>query len=367
MHNKPPRPLTPDPSGDPINWETLARYLAGESSGAESERISQWLAEHKTDAALLEALDKAMAGLALRDAVDVDVDRALSRVAERRDSASADRVAPIRRTSSDLHYSRRTPLPWRAVTLLATAAAIIVAARLVLQRNGGEQSSGSRPGTGRTFATTVGKRDSLRLPDGGRVILGPASRLVVGAEYGRQRREVELHGEAYFDVVHDTTRPFVVRAGGVDVRDVGTRFAVRADSGTRVRVVVTAGSVMLRAETAPDSVAMLRAGDVAVVQPGGGIATQRGLPTAQYLAWMRDSLVLRDASLAEVSDELRRWYGVVLRVEDSTLATRHLTMTFAGDPLDRVLRVIGLGLGADLERRGDTIVVRPSTRSTRTQ
>ena len=82
---------------------------------------------------------------------------------------------------------------------------------------------------------------------------------------------------------------------------------------------------------------------------------------------MRDSLVFRDASLAEVSSDLRRWYGVELRVEDSILASRHLTMTFAGDPLERVLRVIGLGLGADVERHGDTAVVRASDRSRRTQ
>jgi ferric-dicitrate binding protein FerR (iron transport regulator) len=68
-----------------------------------------------------------------------------------------------------------------------------------------------------------------------------------------------------------------------------------------------------------------------------------------------------------VSSELRRWYGVELRVEDSALASRHLTMTFSGDPLERVLRVIGLGLGAEIERHGDTAVVRASDRSTRTQ
>ena len=367
MQNDSPSSPNHDSPGASIDWEALARYLAGESSEAESERIGQWLTEHKADASLIAALDKAVAHLALDGQDDIDVDRALSRVVERRDSADADAAMPIRRPPRELRYSRRTASTWRAAAILAAAAAVVVAARLVLQRGEGERPSVTAAGTGRTFATAVGKRDSLRLPDGGRVVLGPASRLVVAAAYGRGTREVELHGEAYFDVVHDTTRPFVVRAGNVSVHDVGTSFGMRADSGRFVQVVVTSGSVMLRSAVTADSGLLLAAGDVGTVHADGRVASGHTGAAGQYLSWMRDSLVFRDASLAEVSEELRRWYGVVLRVEDPSLAERHLTMTFAGDPLDRVLRVIGLGLGADIERRGDTIIVHRSAPSTRTQ
>jgi transmembrane sensor len=352
-------PETPDHSDRSIDWEALARFLAGESSAAESERIARWLTEHKADAELLAALDNAMSGLALRDIPGVDVEGALARVAARRDEAptARPRVLP---------FARRRAAAWRGVALIAAAAAVVFAARVVLERNAGARATSvavtSAP---RTFATDVGKRDSVRLPDGGRVILGPASQLIVAAGYGQRTRSVELHGEAYFEVVHDTTHPFLVQAGDVTVRDVGTTFAVRNDSGTRVQVVVTGGSVMLR--SGADSGALLAAGDVGTVQASGHVLTEHGASTAGYLAWMRDSLVFREAPLTEVSNDLRRWYGVSLRVDDSALARRHLTMTFSGDPLDRVLRVIGLGLGADIERHGDTAIVRPSTRGARPQ
>ena len=366
MQNDSPTSPDHDASESSTDWEALARYLAGESSAAESERIGQWLKEHKADAALLAALDKSLAGIASTEQADIDVDRALTRVIERRDSTSGDPATSARRLPRELRYSRRTASMWRAAAILAAAAAVVVAARLVLQRDSGERSPVATAGAGRTFATAVGKRDSLRLPDGARVVLGPASRLVVAASYGRGTREVELHGEAYFDVVHDTTRSFVVRAGDVSVRDVGTSFGVRADRGRFVQVVVTSGSVMLRSASADSGVALV-AGDVGTVQPDGRVARRHIGATGQYLAWMRDSLVFRDASLTEVSEELRRWYGVVLRVEDPSLAERHLTMTFAGDPIDRVLRVIGLGLGAGIERRGDTAIVHRSTPSSRAQ
>ena len=366
MQNDSPTSPDHDSPESSTDWEALARYLAGESSGAESERIELWLKAHKADAAFVAALQTALAGFAPSELSDIDVDRALARVVERRDSISDAATTSVRRPPRDPRHSRRSAPMWRAAALLAAAAAVVVAARLVLQREGSERSPVTTSGTGRTFATAVGKRDSLRLPDGGRVVLGPASRLVVAASYGHGTREVELHGEAYFDVVHDTTRSFVVRAGDVSVRDVGTSFGVRADGGRFVQVVVTSGSVMLRSATA-DSGLLLAAGDVGSVQPDGRVTSRHIGATEQYLAWMRDSLVFRDASLSEVSEELRRWYGVVLRVDDSSLAERHLTMTFAGDPIDRVLRVIGLGLGADIARRSDTAIVRRSTPGSRAQ
>jgi transmembrane sensor len=256
------------------------------------------------------------------------------------------------------------------VSVLAAAAAVIFAARVVLQANHGGESGASRSSLtsgAHAFATGVGKRDSLRLPDGGRVVLGPSSQLVVAAEYGQRVREVELHGEAYFDVVHDTTHPFVVHVGEATIRDIGTSFAVRGDSGRPVQVVVTSGSVALRARVGADSGAVLTAGAIGTLQPTGSISVRRDASTAPYLAWMRDSLVFRDASFDEVSSDLRRWYGVVLRAGDPSLTQRHLTMTFSGDSLNRVLRVISLGLGAEIERRGDTAVVRSSARSGRPQ
>jgi len=359
---------TPDRSEPSVDWEALARYLAGESSAAESEQIAGWLEEHKADAALLQALDNAMANLALRDVPDVDVEAALSSVTARRDAEVPARDAIPLPTAAIQRRPRKTAPVWRAVTFLAAAAAIVVAARVVLHGNEGANSSGTTAGgEPRTFATGIGKRDSVRLADGSRVVLGPASQLTVEAGYGQRVREVELRGEAFFDVVHDTVHPFVVRAAGATIRDIGTTFVVRSDSGSRVQVAVTSGSVLLRPRKGSMN-DVLMAGDVGVVVDSETVTSHHRESTALYLAWMRDSLVFREAPLSEVSSDLYRWYGVVLRVQDSALATQHLTMTFSGDSLDVVLRVIALNLHhAEIERRGDTVIVRPSTGSARAQ
>ncbi|MGH7711842.1 MAG: TonB-dependent receptor domain-containing protein [Gemmatimonadaceae bacterium] len=68
-------------------------------------------------------------------------------------------------------------------------------------------------------------------------------------------------------------------------------------------------------------------------------------------------MVFREAPLSTVRAELRRWYGVELRIADATLAGRHLTAEFSGEPVDQVQRAIAPSLGAELERRGDTAIV----------
>src|SRR4029078_6001494 len=114
----------------------------------------------------------------------------------------------------------------------------------------------------KTFATANGQRDSVRLDDGTRVVLAPESRLTVAMGYGDKVREVELTGEAYFDVHHDAARPFVVHAGGADIRDLGTTFTVRSTADQGVRVAVTSGSVSFAAsKAAPNAAIVLQPGD----------------------------------------------------------------------------------------------------------
>src|ERR1700676_3625297 len=90
---------------------------------------------------------------------------------------------------------------WRRTLVLSACAAAAAWVGVVYERS----SHHAAPVTParRTYATVAGERAELRLSDGTRVRLAPASRLSVSADYGTDRRDVYLDGEAYFDVVHD--------------------------------------------------------------------------------------------------------------------------------------------------------------------
>ncbi len=324
----------PPMPADPIDWETLGRYLAGESSSAEADEVRRWLESHPTESRLMSAVSAAVSS----SMSDADVEAALARVKTRM-HAPPPRV-PLARTAQTT--------PWRRYAAMAAAAAVVATAGLLLTQRGRQSTDTVAPATF-TYSTAVGERKEVVLHDGTQVILGPASRLVGTG------RAAELQGEAFFSVVHDSAHPFSVRAGTAVIRDVGTEFTVHSDAGEMVRVVVSEGVVALSHQR--DSV-ILQRGDVGMLDTQGQVQARRGAATDDDMAWTLGRLVFRDASVAELAADLRRWYGVQLRVTDSALLRRHFTGSFSRETPDRVLDVIALALGARVERRGDTAFVR---------
>jgi transmembrane sensor len=166
-------------------------------------------------------------------------------------------------------------------------------------------------------------------------------------------------------VTHDTLRPFRVHAGSTVIEDLGTEFAVRAYEPARsVRVAVASGSVAVRRGTNPTPSVVLSPRDVAIVGDTGEVRLTRGADLSQYTAWTGGRLVFDDTPLAQVAEELERWYGVEVRVTDTALLSRHLTTAFDSETLDEVLRVIGMSLDVRYVRKGNVVEFTGSGAST---
>jgi transmembrane sensor len=333
-------------------WDVLARYVTGESPSAEAETVRRWLAEDARRAELVTVLERSMAMLP-PSIPDVDVEAALRKVTSR-----------LRETDV-IPLPERVQARWRTMGLRAAAAvALLAGATLVWRMNRAVDPARLTMVASRTYTTRVGQTDSVRLSDGTLAVLGPESRLDVGSGYGAPARSVELHGVGFFEVVHDEQRPFSVQAGAAQISDLGTAFMVRNDDVDDVRVVVTSGSVLLQGTSKPkastsknEKGVVLKAGDRGVVGSDGLPVAQPAAATDADLAWTHGRLLFDNASLTRVRADIRRWYGIELKV-DSSLAGRHITASFAGEPVSQVLDVIALTLGAKIERKGDTAVVR---------
>jgi transmembrane sensor len=343
-------------------WEGLARFLAGESSAEEERAIRAQLEADAHRAALVSALDAALPRHDEPPLSPREVEFALASVMARRDRpidgapAISSDVAPL--------AARRRPAPsrrqpqWWTVPLRAAAVVVVVAGLSVVWRVGRTRRP-TAPAAGSVaaavvHATRIGQVDTVRLADGSTVVLGPESRLALGDGFGGRSREIRFEGQAFFDVVHDDARPFVVRTTDATLRDVGTTFAVRSDSGG-TRVSVTSGAVDVTAtQRAASAPTVLHAGDRAAVS-GERMRVERGAVSDAELSWTRGVLELHDAPLPVVAQELRRWYGVKLVVTDSTIASRRLTATFEHATADDVGRVLAAVIGGSVTRSGDTL------------
>lgn len=332
--------VSPD---EQARWERLARYIAGECSADEADVVRRQLLEDPVQGALFRALADRPRPVAPAT-IGVDVEQALRRVRTR---LAANHRRPIAKPAA----------AWR-VPALAAAAVVVVAVGALLSRSRSGDRAIPRVAAARTFTAPIGARDSVRLPDGSRVLLGPGSVLTVAAAYGAPDRDVSVSGDALLEVRHDPAHPFTVRTATALIRDVGTTFSVHEGANGEVRVVVTTGAVLLRAASHADSGVVLHGGDAGTLSARGAAVARSGGASADDLAWTSGQLVFREAPLDEVAAELRRWYGIELRVDDPALASRHLTASFSGDPAKQVVQVIALAVGAQAAWHGDTVVMR---------
>jgi transmembrane sensor len=361
MTNESPRPKQP---AQPIDWEAVARFLVGESSPGEAAAFRRWMDEDSDRAAMIGALDRATSTLYRQLPTDVDVEHALRQVSARLD-APVDR--PVRVSHGPMRRARLTPLRVAGLTALAAAAGIV--ALMFVSRRGPIGADAPRArAAARTYVTAIGIRDSVTLIDGTRIILGGESRLVVPADYGRAQRTVTLEGLAFFDVAHDGSKPFTVHSAKAIVEDIGTQFVLRDEPDGGVSVSVADGVVRLRPAVGdPASGVVLRVGDRGLADSTGRVEAFPGGADRNAQAWTSGQRIFKDAPLSRVQDELRRWYGVDLRIADSSLARQHVNANVTSEPLAVVLRVIALDLGARLEVRGDTAIMHavPAPRSPR--
>ncbi len=364
----------PMPGADP-EWEALARYVSGECEPPEAAVVEARLAGNQDLQKLVYMLRTAEAHesqhrervtpltidteAALR-AVRADID-ALDAVPLTPPSARPALVpeerAPERRVAAGMPNPRRTSqlpprrVPWRGVGV-ALAAGLV--AMLVLQGR-----TPAKPNALREYRTAIGQTDTVVLSDGTQVVLAPGSTIALDADYGDASRYLALEGAAHFTVVHDDARPFVVRAGNVLVRDIGTAFTVKALGAQSATVAVTEGRVAVAPGGPASREVELAAGDVGEVF-SDTVRIARGGVDATILNWTRGELSYRDASLAEVRADLARWFGVTLVVTDSELMSRSITARFRTDSLAPVLEVLSLALGADLIQQGDTVQLVPA-------
>lgn len=221
----------------------------------------------------------------------------------------------------------RSVTPW-----LAAAACAVAAIGLAVTLAPWKADMAPPPAATQTIDfETAAQQRLFPMPDGSKATLAPGSALDLAYTPGERRARL-VRGQAYFDVAHDATRPFVVEAEGRLVTALGTRFDVRSDS-EGLRVTLLEGSVRIDVPGASPAQAavVLRPGQELLVAPGKPELV-READTARAETWRETRLVFDDRPLSEVVAELNRYAVLQLVIDDPRVAALRITGQFrAGD------------------------------------
>jgi len=191
------------------------------------------------------------------------------------------------------------------------------------------------------MSAPLGSRIKFNLPDGSFGWLNSGSTIKYALNFN-QKREVQLSGQAFFDVIHHDDNTFVVKTKYLDIEDKGTAFDVAAyDNEDQIDVTLERGSVLLKNDKFAAPIEMKPNEQINYNHTNQKIT--KTIVTAQNIsAWKEGKLVLRNASLAELAKQLSRWYNVEVRTNDLKDTSFRYRATFENEDLDEVLRLLKL-------------------------
>ncbi len=186
----------------------------------------------------------------------------------------------------------------------------------------------------------------VTLPDGTFVWLNHNSSLKYPAMFQGNTRSVELKGEGYFEVVHNSKIPFIVKAGEIEVIARGTTFNVMAyPDEDKIETSLINGHVELQRTTSDGkliSLLKMKPTDLAIFQKFNDKISTRTISDDRYFSWKEGKLVFNKEPIGEVVKKLSRWFNCDIQVKDPELLDLTYTATFVNETLPQVMELMAL-------------------------
>ena len=205
-----------------------------------------------------------------------------------------------------------------------------------------------------TKSTAYGEKLTIRLPDGSTAKLNAGSSITYQEGFSKNVREVQLEGEAIFEVVKDKSRPFTVHTTKMSVTALGTSFNVNSYRPNVHSVSLIEGKVSV-GNTSSKTV-VLTPGERAHTSTEQGFEITK-VDIDEITAWSSGILRLNDKDFQEVISKLEKWYGVEISIKGRVPNAKKYEGTFNNESLESVLKTLSYSTGFKFEMREKTVKI----------
>lgn len=230
------------------------------------------------------------------------------------------------------------------------------------------------------IVTRTGSKTLINLPDSSTVILNSACQFGYNKEFGVTRREMQLSGEAYFDIHKNPDMPLVIHAGNVVIRVLGTTFNVRANpEDSFVEATLLKGIIEVSLKTDPERKILLRPNEKIIIRNSdefltGKMADNRPKNRDEVItvtkvqedpvdssypetAWIRDRMFFHKESFVSLAAKMERWYNVKIVLADTVLNNIRFTGSLEKESLDEAFRALRNSAAFNYTIAGKTVTV----------
>lgn len=208
-----------------------------------------------------------------------------------------------------------------------------------------------------TISVPVGQRVNLKLPDGTLVWLNASSEIVYPAVFSGGKREVQLNGEAYFEVTHNVENPFVVRTERCDIEVLGTKFNVDAYSGSNdFSTALMEGSVKVTGNDSSSRPVLLKPDQEVRLKDGRLMVSS--ISDYDQFRWREGLVCFKDVAFNELMTRFEKCYGIQIIVENKHLEEYTCSGKFRiSDGVDNALRILQRDARYAFERNEDNSII----------
>jgi ferric-dicitrate binding protein FerR (iron transport regulator) len=355
-------------------WHLIARTLNGEASFREREELSQMLRNDSLLQQQYEILSRIWKDNADKLLVE-DSDAARTAISRIMTRAEVEIPLPEMRSKSRFGSKRA----W----LVAASIAVMAAVSWMFMTSSSASNKTEQP-KNESIVAQNGSRIRSLLPDGTTVWLNVGSKLLYG-DFSGPTREVKLEGEAFFDVVKNPDRPFIVHTSGIDIKVLGTSFNVKSypEDKTvettlyhgKVKVFRTSETETSAVELKPNEKLVLN--KEAAIKPiilseshsrktYGNIAegitiTLIDSTKKEYerfeTAWIYSRLEFRGDNFEELARKLERWYNVKVIFKEETAKQLNFNGSFEKETVEQAFVALKTAVPFEYEIRGNEIYV----------
>jgi transmembrane sensor len=210
-----------------------------------------------------------------------------------------------------------------------------------------------------TIETPQGGQYQGHLPDGTQVWLNAGSRLRYPSRFTGSVRQVELTGEAYFEVARNKAMPFRVLSHNQVVKVLGTHFNISAyETEATVKTTLLEGAVRISLQQGRQS-KLLQPGQQAVVGDGAATISVQEVEVEKAVAWKNGYFMFEDEDLESIMRQLARWYDVEVSYAGEVEGLKFGGMVSRSKSLDQTLRILELTGNVHFKIEGRRITVMP--------
>lgn len=365
-------------------WLLLSLQLSGEATPEELTELEALLQQHPE----LDAKAKLVAGLWQNNAAKpvasstAAYDKHLQRLSNQLTAPALEWESTAEGAAEESEENvvsiNRNSRRWYWVA--ACAAGIIVLASAILM-NSNKVSKPARLAEN-TVSTKAGSKSKIQLPDGTQVWLNADSKLEYNENFNGKLREVKLSGEAFFDVVKNKEKPFVIHTAQMDVKVLGTAFNVRSyPEETTSETALLRGAVEITLHSNPDKKYYLKPNDklvlnnnITALADSNAAATVPDNADKQLVKmkkvhvdtqenditetmWVKNKLAFDNESLEKILAETERWYNVHVELKNEKVKSFRFTSVFENKPLTDVLEALCLAAHLHYQVKGATVTI----------